>query len=144
MLFLGYPDFEPVIKAERLEQVVSDPSVLDEAEGWALDTIRAHLSVRYDVAALLGVPPPTGSDPDERSPLLVRAAVDLTLYDLLARLPGRMAISELRIRRYDEAMELLKAARDGKIAPKGWPLLPADQSATGLRLGGLKSRISNY
>jgi DNA helicase HerA-like ATPase len=45
----------PKALQERLEQVVSDPSVLSNAEVWALDTIRAHLSARYDVAALLGL-----------------------------------------------------------------------------------------
>jgi hypothetical protein len=78
---------------------------------------------------------------DNRSQQMVMMMVDITLYHLHSRISPRN-VPDVRVKRYDEAVNWLKAAGQGKITAN----LPVKQVHSGsrIRFGGNPKMINRY
>jgi phage gp36-like protein len=111
MSFLTRDDYRTLIKDQSLRQVIQDnEAVLGEAEQMAQAEMESYLNQRFDVAVEFAK-----TDTD-RNPLLVMYMLDLVLYHLFTRITPRM-VPETRGMRYENAINWLKRASDGRLSP---------------------------
>jgi len=117
MIFLTKNDFEGQIKTHTLDRITgNDDTVLDQPELFAISEMQGFLKPRFDVAAIFAA---TGS---ARSPIIVMFAVDMLLYHLYSRLDPSQ-IPQIRIDRYENAVEYLNMVAGGKLSPDLPPLV---------------------
>lgn len=121
MIWLNENDLNKLIKAENLSAIIEDDtSILADAELATLEEIEGYLSNRYDVPAIWQT---VGTD---RNAMLVMRACDIMLYHIHSRInPNRIA--DLRIDRYNQAIDFLKSVAKGLLSPN----LPAITTANG-------------
>jgi phage gp36-like protein len=138
MPFLTDDDYKTLIKTDILAIVTrQDPTVRTTAERIAQSQIESYLRHKYDVAATFGK---TGTD---RAPDLVMYMMDIVLYHIHSAVSPQQ-IPDLRVKRYDDAIEWLKAVASGKLSAD-LPLLPAPEpQTTGGLLWGSQDRVNNY
>jgi phage gp36-like protein len=110
-MFLQKEDYDNIIRRDILERVIdNNDSYRITAEYNAQSVLETYLRNRYDVTAIFS------SIGDNRNRTIVRYMIDIVLYDLFSRIaPEQM--NELRLTRYEEAIQWLKDVRDGKISP---------------------------
>jgi phage gp36-like protein len=110
-MFLQREDYDNIIRRDVLERVIEgNDSYRVMAEFNAQSVIETYLRNRYDVALIFA------QIGENRNRTIVRYMIDITLYDLFSRIaPEQM--NELRLNRYEEAIQWLKDVRDGKISP---------------------------
>lgn len=109
--FLTQSDYRTLIQDHVLNQVINnDPGLLDDAELMAISEMEGYLSSRYDTQAIFSK---TG---DNRHKVLVMFALDMTLYHLHSRVSPRN-ISQLRVDRYNRAIEWLQNVVNGALNP---------------------------
>ena len=138
-MFLTIPDFRQLIKDDQLAQILppgmaplsvgerpdhpvgrlEDVPVLHEGVLTAIAEMSSYLNSRYDVATLFAA---TATD---RHPLIKLYCIDITLYHLHSRISPR-AIPQLRMDRYDAAINWLKQVARGELLPD-LPTLPNGQ-----------------
>lgn len=111
MIWLVDNDLNKLIKAENLSAIIEDDaSILADAELATLQEIEGYLSNRYDVPAIWQT---VGLD---RNAMLVMRACDIMLYHIHSRInPNR--IPDLRIDRYNQAIDFLKSVAKGLLSP---------------------------
>lgn len=127
-MFLNDDDYLSVIDSHTLNVITEDDEQIREsAEKRAIELISSYLRNRYDVDVIFAK---TG---DERNIAVVSWVVDIALYNLHSRLPGRMA-GELRKERYDCVMQELEGIAKGKTMPD-LPLINADDSGNPVKWG---------
>ena len=97
----------------------SDDTKRETAEKAAQEEIAGYLRGVYDTDAIFAA---TG---DNRNPLIVMVYCDITLYHLICSRPQKMGY-DLREKRYDYAISVLKDIQSGKLAPN----LPHPASTT--------------
>lgn len=123
MLFLNQDDFKKQIKADVLDRIIqNDQSILYESELASIAEMQSYLGVRFDTANIFNR---TGTD---RNALIVMYAVDILLYHVHSRLNPNQ-IPQLRVDRYDAAINWLKAAGAGTVTAD-LPLKPVPESTT--------------
>ncbi len=110
MVFLTTDDFTPQIRTMILNLVADDSSILDKAEATALEEMKSYLSGRYDTAHTFTQ---TGTS---RNPLILTYCVDIVLYHIHARIPGR-DIPTIRLTRYGDAIAWLRDVAAGTVNP---------------------------
>lgn len=109
--FLSQTDYKTLIQDHVLNQVINnDPALLDDAELMAISEMEGYLGARYDTQAIFSK---TGND---RHKALVMFALDMTLYHLHSRVSPRN-ISQLRVDRYNRAIEWLQNVVNGALNP---------------------------
>jgi phage gp36-like protein len=110
------------------------PDSLGGADFWGTGTA-------YSVAAGTALTDPKWTKADNRSQQMVMVMIDVTLYHVHSRISPRN-IPDLRVKRYDEAIDWLKAAGQGKITAN----LPLRQVKSGgrIRFGGNPKMINRY
>ena len=90
-----------------------------KCEKIAQDEIASYLRNRYDIEQVFA-PAETGEEEEEaddmRSPVIVMYMIDITLFHLATRLPGRMNLDQ-RQARYELALEWLDRVNKGKVQP---------------------------
>lgn len=108
------------------------------------DLVKSHDDFIY--RALIDTP---GSDlsntddwnkEDPRSKIIVRAMIDITLYDLHSNISSRQ-IPDLRVKRYDETMSWLKKVQKGEVNPGFEDAILEGRESGDFRLGG-NSKVS--
>ncbi len=129
-MFLNTNDYKPQIRQEIKSVISNDPTVWSQSELTAQEEVTSYLRNRYDVTEVFNK---TGSG---RNPLIVMYMVDVVLYHIHSRIAPRN-IPEVRIVRYEQAVEFLKRVNKGSILPD-LPLLKNDKGETeggGFRMG---------
>lgn len=108
-MFLTETDYKGLTDTQTLNVLQQyDALTRQRAEGDAKEEISGYLRPVYDVDATFAA---TGNN---RNPKIVSLMVDITLYNLSTWLPGRMN-SDVRIDRYDRAVEYLNKVSAGKV-----------------------------
>ncbi len=137
MAFLTDNDYKTLIKTDILAVVTrQDASIRPAAERIAQSQIESYLRHKYDVQTTFAA---TG---EERSADLVMYMMDITLYHMHSAVSPQQ-IPDLRVKRYDDAIEWLKAVASGKLTAN-FPLLPVPETPTGGLLWGSQERVNNY
>lgn len=112
-------DYDLNAMLEEHEGAEPNPKTeLLKCETIAQDEIASYLRNRYDIEKVFA-PGPSDEDPeadDERSPVIVMYMIDVALFHLASRLPGRMSM-EQRQQRYDLALEWLDRVNKGRVQP---------------------------
>lgn len=133
MIWLTEQDLRKQIRNSVLAQIIEqDASILHEAELATLSEIESYLRARFDVNQIWNK---TG---EERNALLVMYAIDILLYHIHSRINPNQ-IPEIRVRRYDNALEWLKAVAKGTLSPN-LPLLANNESISKFTLGSQTRR----
>lgn len=111
MIYLTDNDFNTQITAEILDELIDgDTTLLNAAELAAQSELESYLRHRYDMPAVWDK---AGTN---RHAIIVMYMVDLTLYHLHSRI-ALDKTPQLRMDRYDMAIDWLKRVSNGKISP---------------------------
>jgi hypothetical protein len=120
MIFLTDADLDQTIKADHLLQVLDgDAAAKDEAEKTAIAQVEDYLSEIYNTNAIFAA---TGNN---RHKSIIRIVMALMLYHLHKRIDPTM-IPEIRRIEYEDVLAELQKIHDGRISPKGLPLIDED------------------
>ena len=118
-MFVDTNDYLSVIDVRSLGVLESEITDLrSQSEQRAIELISSYLRNRYDVNVIFAA---TG---DQRNSAVVSWVVDISLYNMTSRVPGRMS-GDLRKERYDNVVSELRAIAKGEIT-RGLPVLNAD------------------
>ena len=123
MIWIQEDDLKKIIKIDILNVVIEeDATILTDAELTAMAEIEGYLSNRYDVSAIWD------SVGNDRNNMLVMIATDIMFYHIHSRInPNR--IPQLRIDRFNSAIDYLKNVAKSLISPK----LPKIVTETGIQ-----------
>lgn len=108
-MFLTTEDYRSVCDQFEFEQLQAS-DYRETAERAALETIASYTRHRYDIDRAFAQ---TG---DERNPMLVQCAVNITLWLMIHRMPQSMG-HERRECLYEEAVKWLKDVQASKASP---------------------------
>jgi phage gp36-like protein len=115
--FIKPEDYDASIHAEILDRLTrSDESIVEICEDRAIAEMRSYLSERYDVDAIFS------AEGDDRHPLVLMMAIDITVYHLFS-IHNPQKISQVRVDRYERAVEWLKQVAKRQISVDGAPAL---------------------
>lgn len=115
--FIDTQDYDASIHAEILDSVIrSNAATLETCEDRAVAEMRGYMRARYDCDAIFAA---RGA---ERHPLVLMRAIDIAIYHAFCQ-HNPQKISAIRLRRYDDAIEWLKAVRTGDAVIDGAPRL---------------------
>ncbi len=118
--FIQEFDYNATIHREILDTVTrEDDAVVNICEDRAIDEMRSYLSGRYDCDAIFN------AQGTERNSLILMMAIDIAVYHIFS-IHNPQKMSQIRVDRYNRAVEWLKAVAAGKISISGAPLLPED------------------
>jgi phage gp36-like protein len=111
MAFILEADYSFQIRNE-IKGVIAgaESNALSKAELAAQAEMESYLNNRYDVATEFA------KTDDERNPVLVMYLIDMALYHLHSKQPGRN-IPQIRIDRYDTAIDWLSKVAKGDLNP---------------------------
>lgn len=136
MDYLVQTDFDQTIQDVNLQQIINNNiAILEKSVLLAIAESRSYLIQKYDLDKELSK---TGNDRDIQ---LVSYIVDISLYHLHSRISPRN-IPELRVTRYENAIEWLKMCAQGHCTPKLEVILPAQGRRN--RFGGNTKNINLY
>jgi phage gp36-like protein len=108
MAIIAKADLYQSIREDELNQIVrQDHRLINMAISAALSEIKVYLYDSYDVDSIFSQ---TG---DDRHQTLVRHAVDITIWFIVARTQAGIALDD-RKARYDRACKWLKMVRDSE------------------------------
>jgi phage gp36-like protein len=128
--FLTDSDYLTVIDSQALSVVKGEGTAVQLAEDRAVELIAGYLRNRYDVEEIFAC---RGTD---RNVAVVSWAVDIALYNMHSRLPGRMA-GELRKERYDLVIAELESISKGQVTPD-LPLIDYSDTGNPIKWGSQK------
>ena len=118
--FIQTFDYNASIHREIIETVTrGDEAVVEICEDRAIEEMRSYLSSRYDCDAIF-----SARDGD-RNKLILMMAIDITIYHIFS-IHNPQKLSQVRVDRYNRAVEWLKAVAAGKISIPDAPLLPEE------------------
>lgn len=118
--FIQTFDYNASIHREILDTVTrGDEQVVEICEDRAIDEMRSYLSTRYDCDAIFA------ARDGERNKLILMMAIDITIYHIFS-IHNPQKLSQIRVDRYNRAVEWLKAVAAGKISIPDAPLLPEE------------------
>lgn len=135
MIYLQENDFLSVISQKHLDNIMDlddENVVLDTCELTAKDEMFGYLNVRNDGTACFATP---------RIPIIVQMMVDITLYHAHSRVTPD-SIPQLRVKRYNDAIQWLDKVAAGFIAPD-LPVRAADEEPTPLRFGSTNEKTNH-
>lgn len=139
-MFLQDSDYTQIIKEDQLESVLDgDANAKDEAEKYAVATVKSYLSNRYDITAEFAK---TGAD---RHPVLVNLVMDITVYRLHLRINPRQ-IPDVRRMCFEDAMKELEKIQRGNSNPDGLTAIttPDGFQESGSRFGSNPKMIHRF
>lgn len=129
---IDYPEIEGSPTPEEIEALELANELLDNSELTAISEAKSHLASRYLVDTDFGK---TGA---AREKLLVLKVVDIALYNIHAILNPKQ-IPDIRMKRYDDAIDWFKMVNQGIINPTGLTK-PTDNSKNHIQFGSNKKR----
>lgn len=133
--FITKPDYARFIRPEVLERLTDgDDSLLDLAENDAISLMAGYLNTRYDTPAIFA------AGAADRNPIIVKYAVDISLYNLYSRAMPEQ-VPELRRENMAEAERWLNRVCKGLVDPPDLPR-PAEEAKDFIKYGSNKPRIN--
>lgn len=115
--FITIDDYDASIHAEILDSLIrSNPATLETCEDRAVAEMRSYMRSRYDCDAIFGA---EGTD---RHPLVLMRAIDIAIYHAFC-IHNPQKISNIRLKRYDEAIDWLRRVQTGEVVIDGAPTL---------------------
>ena len=118
MSVLTSEDYTMLVTGADLEalkpELEEESETLSQAENTAQEEITGYLRNRYDVSTIF-------SEEEARNPMVIMTMIDITLWHLSAKLPGRMNY-DIRKERYEAALSWLEKVNKGLVNP-GLPLI---------------------
>lgn len=135
--FIHPTDYDATVHRDILDSVTrSDASLLEICEDRAIAEMRSYMSGRYDCDAIFsaGIEVEQGEDgteriTDHRHPLILMMAIDIAVYHLFS-IHNPQKMSQIRIDRYNRAIEWLHQVSRMQIAIEGAPTLSPDETAS--------------
>ena len=113
--FIQITDYDASIHRDILDAVTrSDAESVEICEDRAVAEMRGYLGGRYDVDAIFG------ARGEERHPLVLMFALDIAIYHLFS-IHNPQKMSQIRVDRYNRAMEWLKQVARQEISVEGAP-----------------------
>lgn len=109
-MFLSKKDYKPQIQKEIQDIISDDPNAWHQSELQAEEEITGYLRNRFTTPDIFNK---VGTDRNHR---IVMIMVDVVLYHIHSRIAPRN-IPEVRIIRYEQAIDWLKAVNRGSIVP---------------------------
>jgi hypothetical protein len=115
--FIKPEDYDASIHAEILDRLTrSDESIVEICED------RAIAEMRSSGGALSAVDPMSPAAGHDRHPLVLMMAIDITVYHLFS-IHNPQKISQVRVDRYERAVEWLKQVAKRQVSVDGAPVL---------------------
>jgi phage gp36-like protein len=119
--FITPEDYDASIHKEILDRLThDDEAVVEICEDRAISEMRCYLAERYDVDTIFS------AEGDERNQLVLMMAIDIALYHLHS-MHNPQNMSQIRVDRYERAVEWLKQVAARKISIDGAPTLPDEE-----------------
>ena len=135
MDYIKKSDILKVINQEHLDYIIEkDTTKLDLAEATAIEELTAYIDIRYNAGTTFLI--------QNKKSLLAMYVVDIMLYHLHTRI-STDNVPEIRIKRYEAAMEWADKVADGYINA-GLPTKPTEENSTTIRFGGNKKQTHYY
>lgn len=120
MTYIENTDFSINISEMELDALIkNNATTLDSAELKALSQVESYLSNRFNMAT------EWAKNGTARHQYLVMLVVDIMIYHLASSLKGN-TVRELRINRYNEALDWLKQVADFQLSPNLTPKVDED------------------
>lgn len=115
--FIRIEDYDASIHQEILDSLIrSDASIIEICEDRAIAEMRGYMSKRYDCDKIFS------AEDENRSQIVLMMAIDIAIYHIFCIHNPRM-MSEIRVSRYERAVEWLKGVRSGDITIDGLPIV---------------------
>lgn len=115
--FIRIEDYDASIHQEILDSLIrSDASIIEICEDRAIAEMRGYMSKRYDCDKIFS------AEEENRSQIVLMMAIDIAIYHIFCIHNPRM-MSEIRVSRYERAVEWLKGVRSGDITIDGLPIV---------------------
>lgn len=135
--FILKTDYADSIKETLLDDITeTNDDLLDSAEKKAIAFMKGYLNARYDCDAIFSA---TG---DDRDPVILMRAVDISLY-YLHRLTNWRNVPRFRQEAYQEAKEWLEKVNKLEINPVGLPKVADDTTRQPLQWGSNTKRTNH-
>ncbi|MBQ8705713.1 MAG: DUF1320 family protein [Paludibacteraceae bacterium] len=109
-MFLTEDDYKSVCDDYEFEQLQANTAIRLTAEKAAIEEIKSYTAHRYDMQAAFA------AEGDDRNPMLVQCAVNITLWLMIHRLPQSMG-HERRECLYNDSIKWLKDVQASKARP---------------------------
>jgi phage gp36-like protein len=136
MAYILDADYNLQIQDVNLQQIInSNEAIRDQANLLAEAEMRSYLIQKYDIDAELLK---TGLN---RDPQILQITIDIALYHLHSRISQRN-IPDIRVKRYDNAVQWLKMCVNGDLTPK--LTVKPEKEGMRIRYGGNTKNINQY
>lgn len=113
--FITPEDYDASIHQEILDAVIrSDRQIVEICEDRAIAQMRGYLAARYDCDRIFS------AEGGERNQLVLMMALDIAIYHIFS-IHNPRNMSQIRVDRYERAVEWLKGVRSGDISVDGLP-----------------------
>lgn len=138
--FINPEDYDASIHREILDAVIrSDRQIVEICEDRAIAQMRGYLAARYDCNRVFA------AEGDGRNQLVLMMALDIAIYHIFSIHDPRK-MSQIRIDRYERAIEWLKGVRSGDISVDGLPEVEeaAKDAASQFQVRSNPKRINRF
>lgn len=113
--FITPEDYDASIHQEILDAVIrSDRQIVEICEDRAIAQMRGYLAARYDCDRIFS------AEGEKRNQLVLMMALDIAIYHIFS-IHNPRNMSQIRVDRYERAVEWLKGVRSGDISVDGLP-----------------------
>lgn len=120
--FIELKDYDATLHKEILDSLVrDDESLIEVCEDRAIAQMRSYMSRTYDCDKVFAA---RGA---ERNALVMMFAIDIAVYHIFC-IHNPHNMSQIRIDRYDRAIEWLKGVQKGVIEVDGLPAAPTAEA----------------
>lgn len=126
------------IHGEILESLTRNTDqTVEDVIAFAIDEMGGYLSSRYDVTEIFNK---TGSN---RNGSIMQFCIDITLYHIHTK-GNPNVIPDIRVKRYDDAIDWLKGVQRGTINPVGLPLKEDENGYSSIMSFGSNAKRTNH
>jgi phage gp36-like protein len=126
------------IHSEILEALSRNSDItLNDIIAISIDEMGGYLASRFDIVNIFNK---TGSD---RNQSIKQKLIDIVLYHIHSK-GNPSAIPDIRVKRYDDAIEWLKGVQSGSINPPGLPLREEESVNSMMSYGSNPRRVNHY
>ena len=136
MAYINAVDYDLQIQDTNLQQIINNnEAIRDSANVLAEAEMRSYLIQKYDVDAELS------KTLTDRDPQILQTTIDIALFHLHSRIAPRN-IPDLRVQRYENAIDWLKMCATGQLTPKLEVIDP--KQGRRIRYGGNTKNVNQY
>lgn len=138
--FITPEDYDASIHQEILDAVIrSDRQIVEICEDRAIAQMRGYLAARYDCDRVFS------AEGKERNQLVLMMALDIAIYHIFS-IHNPRNMSQIRVDRYERAIEWLKGVRSGDITVDGLPEAEqeAKDTASQFRMRSNPKRVNHF